>query len=258
MPVTRMASNPLHLTDWLDSHSKQGYKWYVKRLSGNDTLANGSHQAGPYIEREFLFDVLPELKRVDELNPDIRLNLLVDSHGDEREVRVIWYNNKLFQGTRNEARMTRLGGKSSALLDPENTGGLTVFIFDTKSPIRDRLCNVWVCRDESEEEQIECHVGIVEPGKPRPWSLSPQLESPRPPRTRTKPDCWLEREQVPKEWEQDLPSGEQIIFMALERSRRSSEANVDDRLLARRECEFNFFRRRRRGPYASENRRGIR
>ena len=36
------------LADWLNLQSVNGAVWYVKRLSGNDTLANGSHQAGPY------------------------------------------------------------------------------------------------------------------------------------------------------------------------------------------------------------------
>jgi len=39
------------LTEWLDQHSGPEFIWYVKRLSGNDTLANKSHQVGPYIPR---------------------------------------------------------------------------------------------------------------------------------------------------------------------------------------------------------------
>lgn len=43
------------LVEWLDEYSGTGFVWYVKRLSGNDTLANQSHQAGPYIPRDFTF-----------------------------------------------------------------------------------------------------------------------------------------------------------------------------------------------------------
>ena len=37
------------LGDWLSEWLEDGGVWYLKRLSGNDTLANESHQAGPYI-----------------------------------------------------------------------------------------------------------------------------------------------------------------------------------------------------------------
>jgi hypothetical protein len=82
------------LVEWLDEHGAPAFVWYVKRLSGNDTLANGSHQAGPYIPRDFLFEIFPALNRREVKNPDVRFNLYVDSHPDVREVRAIWYNNR--------------------------------------------------------------------------------------------------------------------------------------------------------------------
>lgn len=51
------------LVEWMEEHSAPHFTSYVKRLSGNDTLANGSHQAGPYIPRDFLFAVFPALNR---------------------------------------------------------------------------------------------------------------------------------------------------------------------------------------------------
>ena len=60
----------MELGDWLNEYSGQRYTWYVKRLSGNDTLANKTHQAGPYIPKELLFDVIPGLGRIDVENPD--------------------------------------------------------------------------------------------------------------------------------------------------------------------------------------------
>ncbi|RYE95517.1 MAG: type II restriction endonuclease, partial [Oxalobacteraceae bacterium] len=68
------------ITDWLDEHSGPEFVWYVKRLAANDTLANNTHQAGPYIPREFLFGIFPALKRQDEKNPDVRFDLYIDSH----------------------------------------------------------------------------------------------------------------------------------------------------------------------------------
>ena len=99
----------------------------LKRLSGNDTLANGTHQAGPYIPKDFLFHVFPAMDRPEEENPEVWFFLHIDSHQDSRKVRAVWYNNKLRDGTRDEARMTNLGGANSALLDPQNTGALCVF-----------------------------------------------------------------------------------------------------------------------------------
>lgn len=43
------------LNDWLDEQSRTDIIWYIKRLSANDTLATGGHQAGPYIPKDFLF-----------------------------------------------------------------------------------------------------------------------------------------------------------------------------------------------------------
>ena len=65
------------LSDWLGIVAGPLYAWYVKRLSGNDTLANESHQAGPYIPKEFLFSVLPTLNRPDARNPDAWFDLSI-------------------------------------------------------------------------------------------------------------------------------------------------------------------------------------
>src|SRR5271165_6942597 len=135
MPVTE-------LTEWLEQFSGPVFLWFVKRLSGNDTLATEAHQAGPYIPKEFLFRVFP---------------LYIDSHSDFREIRAVWYNNRLRGGTRNETRLTGFGGAASALLDPESTGALTVFAFRTNGT----ECHAWVCQHEAEEEIIEDRIGPV-------------------------------------------------------------------------------------------------
>jgi hypothetical protein len=115
---------------WLDQVTGPDYVWFVKRLSANDTLANGSHQAGPYIPKEVLFSVFPDINKPQFPNPDYHFQMTIDSHGESQCVRAVWYNKKLHgTGTRNEARITGFGGKSSALLNPENTGALTIFAF---------------------------------------------------------------------------------------------------------------------------------
>lgn len=225
---------------WLDACSSADAVWYVKRLAANDTQATGAHGAGPYIPRAVLFDVLPALNQPDVKNPDLRFPLSVDSHGEQTQVRAIWYNNRLFGGTRNEARLTNFGGRSSALLDPDSTGALTVFAFlmGAAAP----LARVWVARSPGEEELIEERVGPVEPGR---WvvlsparQLRPDLFAAVVP---ARTNCSLSAAEIPAEWRNSFPSGAEIIRKAIE-LRPARELAVDVRILRRRECEYEVFR----------------
>ena len=126
------APTPVSMTPfahWLTEFARHDRVWYAKRLSGNDTLANGSHQAGPYIPKDFLSSRFPSLNRPELLNPDVWFEVFIDSHSVQQTVRAVWYNNSLRGGTRNESRLTNFGGISSPLLDPENTGALVIFAF---------------------------------------------------------------------------------------------------------------------------------
>jgi hypothetical protein len=233
------------LAEWLDEHSGPEFVWYVKRLSGNDTLANKTHQAGPYIPREFLFGIFPSLQRRDEKNPHVHFDLYVDSHADHREARAVWYNNKLHdnpKGGRNETRVTGFGGSASALLDPESTGALTVFAFRTMVAPAVPDCHVWVCRHETEEDLVEDHVGPVEPGKWLVWPPSQGMFSSLlalAPLPRT--SCWLDDTEIPPEWRIKFPSGAEIIRKTVE-LRSDASFDPDRRLLRRRDCEFEIFR----------------
>lgn len=233
------------LVEWMEEYGPPEFTWYVKRLSGNDTLANGSHQAGPYIPRDFLFAVFPQLNRREIKNPDVRFNLYVDSHADAREVRAVWYNNHFHDTSaargRDETRVTGFGGGASALLDPESTGALTVFAFRkvVKGEIAD--CHVWVCRHETEEDLVEDRVGPVEPGKYLIWPPAQQglfAFLTQPP---VRASCWLEEHEIPEEWRRQFPSGADIIRRAVE-LRPDTALDPDRRLLRRRECEFEIFR----------------
>lgn len=232
------------LVEWLDEYGGPGFVWYVKRLSGNDTLANESHQAGPYIPRDFLFRVFPALNRQDVKNPDVRFDLYVDSHPDHRQVRAIWYNNKFHgnpKGGRNETRLTNFGGNASALLDPESTGALTVFAFSITDPSAMADCHVWVCRHETEEDLVEDRVGPVEPGKWLIWppdqgGLLPGIIAPP-----VRASCWLDANELPPAWLTRFPTGADIIRKAVE-LRPDHGLDPDRRLLRRRECEFEIFR----------------
>ena len=231
------ADNP---QGWLDEHSSPGTVWYVKRLTGNDTLANRAHQAGPYIPRDLLLTLLPQLNRPEKPNPRVVLDLYIDSHADHRQVSAIWYNNKLHGRTRNEARLTGFGGASSALLDPENTGALTVFAFRADSNGAVTECHVWVCRHEAEEDLVEDRIGPVEPGIPRTiqpslsrWSL---FDHPEP----SPKGCWLEPDGIPSGWLESFPAGKDILAKSMELMSVSS-LNPSQRLLKRRKCEYELF-----------------
>jgi len=229
MPVT-------DLTDWLAQFAGPDYVWFVKRLSGNDTLATRAHQAGPYIPKEFLFEIFPELDQQQIRNPDRVFPLYIDSHADRRDVRAIWYNNKFHGGTRNEARITGFGGAASALLDPESTGALTIFAFNPEKG----ECHVWVCQHETEEDIVEERIGPVEPGKALVWSPG-GLTAGVPPAPKVRANCWLTAKEIPEEWLKQFPSGEEIVRKTIE-LRADNALNPDKRLLRRRDCEFEIFR----------------
>ena len=226
----------ISLPEWLEEQSVGNAVWFLKRLSANDTQATGAHQAGPYIPREFIFSVFPSTNRPDAVNPDKRFDLHIDSHGDSRKARSVWYN----QGTRNESRVTRLGGSSSALLDPESTGALVVFSFPDGQGNENNECHVWVCDYETEADMVEDFVGPVEPGRQgRIWSanenqrrLLPTQEGPA--------SCWLETENIPSEWLQRFPTPGDIIKKTME-LRPLPGVSVDSRLLQRRDCEYQIF-----------------
>jgi len=212
--------------------------WYAKRLSGNDTLANQSHQAGPYIPKEFLFSIFPALNQPSEVNPNVWFDLYIDSHADCRNVRAIWYNNK----TRNETRLTNFGGSRSALLDPDSTGALSVFAFALDDKGLATECHVWVCRHETEEDLVEDRIGPVEPGKCAVWSpphaAVPSLFGPAP---RPPVSCWLEPHEIPPAWLVRFPTGAEIIAKSVE-LRSDAALDPDRRLMRRRDCEFDLFR----------------
>lgn len=234
----------MDVTDWLNEYGGEGYALCVKRLSGNDTLANGTHQAGPYLPKSFLFEVFPSINRTDVKNPDHKFTLYVDSHPDTRQVRAIYYNNRFSEGVkggRNETRLTRFGGGSSALLDPESTGALTVFAFTMGGDGAAVDCHVWVCRDETEEDVVEERVGPVEPGR---WAIispfaPPTLFHPVVPTSPT--TCWLAPHQIPPAWLTAFPTGAEIIAKAAALQSHAS-LMVDKRLMRRRECEYELFR----------------
>jgi len=226
------------VSDWIDEFVFKSEFCYAKILSANDTLATGGHQAGPYFPKSYVFEIFPEINTQQEKNPRLQFDLFIDSHADCKEVTAIYYNNKFFDGTRNEARLTNFGGASSALLNPESTGSLAVFAF-VRNSLEKLECHVWVCDHSTETELFESYLGPVEPksdvflknGQPQVHNLFAVANN----------SCWLQSHEIPDAWLASFPTGREIIAKAVER-RPLLGRDVDVRLLKRRECEFEIFK----------------
>lgn len=232
----------MELGDWLNEYSGQRYTWYVKRLSGNDTLANKTHQAGPYIPKELLFDTIPGLGRIDVENPDRWFDVYIDSHADCRQIRAVYYNSKRHKQQKNgrdETRLTNWGGSESALLDPESTGALTIFAFEIQ-PGETPGCHVWVCRHETEEDLVEDRIGPVEPGKSFVLAVGGTIQA-NLFTTTVRASCWLAPAEIPSTWLAKFPTGAEIIAKAAELQSHGA-LTPDLRLIKRRACEYEIFR----------------
>jgi len=230
------------LTDWIDTFGREGAVWYAKRLAANDTLATKAHQAGPYIAKEFLFDLFPTMNHPEEINPDALFEFYLDSHISElshREIRAVWYNQK----TRNETRFTRFGGIGSSVLDPESTGALVVFAFIRNDSDTEWTCHCWVCDDEVQSDLFEERLGPIEPGEYVVWR--PGMQPPQGNlffrQTIAQGNCWLTRDQMPDDWLIKFPTGREIISKTIE-LRPATATDVDTRLIRRRDCEYQLFR----------------
>ena len=229
----------IDLSRWMTRFAQPDRVWYAKRLSGNDTLANGSHQAGPYVSRDFLFTLFPSLDRPESRNPDVEFDAFIGSHSDARSVRAVWYNNALHGGTRDEARLTRFGGRSSPVLDPESTGALAVFAFKQGADVDSPECSIWICADRDEEELVENVIGPLEPAQPVIWS---PMQGRRLDAEKAPPECWLQPEDIPRDWIKSFPSGDEILRMAVQLRPKDRALDPDVRLLKRRACEYEVFR----------------
>lgn len=227
----------MELQTWFDQVVLEGRTLYVKRLSGNDTLANKAHQAGPYVPKEVLFSALPALYRPEEPNPDLWLPVRVDSHAQQSNVRIVWYNNRLRGGTRNEARITNFGGRESALLDPENMGALALFAFPGDSQA---ALLVWVCTTLADEDLVEKVTGTVDPGQWLVWNASAALRESIQRRQHASASCWLDEAALPDSWRNVFPSPLEIHNLALTMAPFAG-LDLDDRLIKRRRCEYQVF-----------------
>lgn len=244
-------SNTHRLRRWIESASAARVI-YAKRLSGNDTLANGTHQAGLYVSKPVAFDIAPSVDTVDEKNPKSWFPLTIVSHDlPQRTVVLTYYNSKRIleslnsnkemeeeegkkKAERDEVRITGFGGRRSPLLNPDSTGALAIFaFFRSESDLRSE---VWVCHREAEEEIAEEWLGMIDPG--RTVLFYPESGLPVIPRRVGK--CRFSSGELPLDWREAYPSGEDIVAKTLE-ILPTTAGDADKRLLQRRRCELEIF-----------------
>lgn len=221
------------LQDWIDEHSIAPSLWFAKRLSANDTGLTGSHQGGPLIAKDVLFEAFPNLNDKNISVPEWEIDFYTDSHSRHDRARAVWYWSKT------EGRITRVGAQHSPFLDPDNTGELAVFVFKLVENSNCITCHSWVCGNEGIDADIlEELIGPVEPKSFVIWR--PGRTGPQGQLFDTAQDCSLALDQIPHAWLQKFPSGEEIIQKAFA-LRRQFNSTVDDRLVKRRKCEFEIF-----------------
>lgn len=230
----------MNVFDWIELHAGDGWVWYAKRLSGNDTQATAAHQAGPYIPKSVYFKLFPRVTASRERNPRASLPVTIDSHEQHRTVQAIWYNNKVVaNGTRDETRITGWGGTESPLLDPDSTGSLCVFAFAQKTAqVDSHECHVWLCSTSEEEDSLEGVVGPVEPGR---WILLHLGMGGVELRSESLP-CVIGPDGVPEAWKSVFPRGEELVRETLSRRADLAGTSPDLRLMGRRDCEYELFR----------------
>jgi hypothetical protein len=230
------------LGTWMNRVSGEGWKWYVKILSGNDTLLNDSHQAGPYVPKDVVFELFPTVARSNEKNPRVTFAVQIDSHATGTHATAIWYNNRVIgEGTRNEARITGWGGRTSPILDPEATGSICILAFRQEDGRDAAECRVWVCSSIEEEDLLIERLGPLEPGRSIFLDAAGATVQLSPPAPRDSP-CTLGLEQIPPSWRLRFPEAQEIVARAVSHLPSVRRKVSDDRLVRRRECEFGLFR----------------
>ena len=199
--------------------------WWLKRLKGNDTQQTGSHQGGPYVPRAILYSVFPALDDPGTSITSACFDAHIVSHDYRAHVNARRYTSK------NEARITRWGGRKCPLLDPDMTGAVAAFVFG--GPADEKWCKVWLCETEDEEDFLEERFGNVEPGR---GVAFPPLDL-----DLSRSGCGLIESEIPLEWHHSFPSQNDILERALAMRPHYDRYKPDRRLLSRRDCEYELF-----------------
>ena len=224
----------LTITQFLERLDNTHAPWLIKRLSGNDTGITGGHQAGLYIPKAFMQEVVPEIVTKDRYNPTQTTSCFISSHDCYKDdIQAKYYNNKYFpeKGFTKKYDEFRLTcWKNTPLQDVDNTGSICILAGINLEGSNQLIC--WVSRNAEEEDDIEQWVGQeIEPGR---MYYSRQLSPFAPKKS-------LE-DQIPDDWKHTFPSSKEIFdFVAKLIPESSWTKSSDELLLKRRGIEFDVF-----------------
>ena len=240
-PAEYLGEKIKSIAEWLEEIKSMDCLFYAKRLSGNDTGATKSHQAGVYIPSAVMADAFPEINHINSDNPDHFFTSIIDSHSiPEKELRAIYYNNKpRGTGTRNEKRITRWKEniKNTPLQDKEYTGALALFAFlQGKKGGNSNYLKVWVCQTPEEESYVELILGEVLPGEGIygfPCEIFGGFQLPYGKLQSVK--------NLPSDWKEKFPTGVEILNFIFDKNLFNT-LSPDNRLLERRSKEFDLFK----------------
>jgi len=223
----------LSIKQWIDTLRSGEWSVFIKRLSANDTGATKSHQVGVYIPKSVLGQVFPSINTRELELPEVLFRAKVQSHDlPEQELRAVYYNRK----TRNEKRITRWkqGVKYTPLQDPELTGAIALFAFSKERAMDCDYMEAWVCSSLEEEEYLEQLIGYVDPQAVIFGESNAVFGGVVWDRVSSK------KLKYPDAWKHNFPSGSEILNHIYDQE-FDRKATPDERLLARRDEEFELF-----------------
>lgn len=222
------------LHTWLLDKSTSTTYMFIKRLSANDTGATGGHQVGIYIPFGVAEHLFPSINHAMERNPSVMLEAHTSSHPcPDSQARAVYYNSRFFGKTRNEKRITRLGGRSP-LQDPENTGAIALLAFDYHPGMDSKFVDIWVCHNVEDEDIVESSLGEIIPGSVVFGAADEILGGLALKKTISG------RYLLPESWGTHFPSGKEIIQYASAHY-FPNVVGPDKQLLARRRVEYEIF-----------------
>jgi hypothetical protein len=221
---------------WMHDVSGPGWRWFVKILRGNDTLLNDTNQAGPYVSRRIVFDLFPSFELHARENRSATIPVRVDSHGIAHDLNVRWWGLK-----KSEAHLTGWGGRRSPVLDPEATGSILVMAFRQPERRDAEACRVWLCSSVEEEDEVQERVGPVEPGVLLLYDASGSALA-VPSNGPADSPCTLTDAELPAEWRLEFPTAAEVVAAAVARLPTVVRQPPDERLVKRRDCEYQLFR----------------
>ena len=182
--------------------------------------------------RKFMLDTFRSIEYSSDRNPDVTFDLYIDSHPQHHKARAVYYK----QGSRNEVRITRLGGADSPLSDVESTGALSVFSFTRSHGGSVITCHVWVCTSQLDEDVVQNAIGWVEHGMFRVARFDELAIV-----SDGGLDYKLSHENIPKKWFDEFPSADDVIQKVIELCPFDT-LDLDRLLIHRRNCEYELFR----------------